>query len=114
MNTACSTSATPRVRPPGAERARRKGAAVRRSNDLEVALLAGRLIAAQESEPHRIARDLQDNLGQELSLLCMEIASLGVQTGVVATGRARRRPARARVVQSSAGEGHATGSGRRG
>jgi len=83
MNTACSTSATPRVRPPGAERARRKGAAVRRSNDLEVALLAGRLIAAQESERHRIARDLHDNLGQKLSLLCMEIASLGVQTGVV-------------------------------
>jgi signal transduction histidine kinase len=83
MNTACSTSATPRVRLPGAERARRKGAAVLRSNDLEVAILAGRLIAAQESERRRIARDLHDNLGQKLSLLCMEIASLGAQTGVV-------------------------------
>jgi signal transduction histidine kinase len=83
MNTACSTLPTPRVRRPGAEGTRRRSEAVLRSNDREAAILAGRLIAGQESERHRIARDLHDNLGQKLSLLCMEIASLGAQTGVV-------------------------------
>jgi signal transduction histidine kinase len=43
----------------------------------------GRLIAAQESERHRIARELHDNLGQKLSLLCLEIEGLGAQTGVL-------------------------------
>jgi signal transduction histidine kinase len=52
------------------------------SNDRE-AVLAGRLIAAQESERHRIARDLHDNLGQKLSLLCMEIDELGAFPGVL-------------------------------
>jgi signal transduction histidine kinase len=50
----------------------------------EDAILAGRLIAAQESERRRIARDLHDNLGQKLSLLCIEIGSLRARTRVVA------------------------------
>jgi len=79
----CSILPTPQVRLPGAERARRKSEAVVRSNDREAAILARRLIAAQESERHRIARDLHDNLGQKLSLLCMEIEGLGAQTGMV-------------------------------
>jgi len=83
MNTTCSTLPTPRVRIRGAARARRNGEAVLRSNDREAAVLAGRLIAAQESERHRIARDLHDNLGQKLSLLCMEIEGLGAQAGEV-------------------------------
>ena len=83
MNTTCSTLPTPRVRLRGPERARRNGDAVLRSNDREAAILAGRLIAAQESERHRIARDLHDNLSQKLSLLCMEIERLGAQAGVV-------------------------------
>jgi signal transduction histidine kinase len=83
MNTTCSTLPTPRVRLPGAERAQRETAAVVRSRDREAAILAGRLIAAQESERHRIARELHDNVGQTLSLLCMEIDGLGAQTGVV-------------------------------
>jgi signal transduction histidine kinase len=82
MNTACSTFPAPRVRLPGDERARRESDAVLRSNDREAAILAGRLIAAQESERHRIARELHDNLGQKLSLLCMDIDGLGAQTGV--------------------------------
>jgi signal transduction histidine kinase len=44
---------------------------------------SGRLIAAQESERRRLARELHDNLGQKLALLCMEIDSLGAHTGVV-------------------------------
>ena len=46
-------------------------------------MLAGRLIAAQESERRRIARELHDNLGQKLALLCNEIGSLGAHTDVV-------------------------------
>jgi signal transduction histidine kinase len=83
MHTTCSTLPTPRVRLRGAERARRNREAVLRSNDQEAAVLAGRLIAAQESERHRIARDLHDNLGQKLSVLCMEIEGLGAQADVV-------------------------------
>jgi signal transduction histidine kinase len=83
MNTTCSTLPTPWVRLPGAARARRKSEAVLRSDDREAAILAGHLIAAQESERHRIARDLHDNLGQKLSLLCMEIEGLAAQAGVV-------------------------------
>src|SRR4029079_17163252 len=90
MNTTWSTLPTPRVPLPGAERARRRSKAVFRSDDREAAILAGRLIEAQESERHRIARDLHDNLGQKLSLLCMEIDGLGAETGVVPAALAER------------------------
>jgi signal transduction histidine kinase len=83
MNTTCSTLPTPLVRLGGAERAQHKTAAVPRSRDREAATLASRLIAAQESERRRIARELHDNLGQKLSLLCMEINALGAQVGVL-------------------------------
>ena len=71
MNTTCTTSPTPRPRLRRAERAR------------EAAILTGRLIAAQESERRRLARELHDNLGQKLALLCLEIESLGARAGVV-------------------------------
>src|SRR6185436_8132422 len=71
MNTTCTTSPTPRPRLRRAERAR------------EAAILTGRLIAAQESERRRLARELHDNLGQKLALLCMEIERLGAHTDVV-------------------------------
>src|SRR5688572_24474785 len=64
MNTTCSRLPTPQVRLRGAESARRKTRAVLPSNDQEAAILAGRLIAAQEQERHRIARELHDNVGQ--------------------------------------------------
>ena len=83
MNTTCSMLPTPRVRLRGAERALRKSEAVFRSNHREAAILAGRLIAAQESERRRIARELHDNLGQKLALLSIEIGSLAAHTGVV-------------------------------
>ena len=83
MNATCARLPTPRARVRGAERARRKSAAVLRSNDREAAILLGRLIAAQESERHRIARELHDNLGQKLSLLCIEIDGLAAQTGAL-------------------------------
>jgi len=51
-------------------------------NGRETAILADRLIAAQESERRRIARELHDNVGQKLAMLCMEIERLGAPTGV--------------------------------
>jgi PAS domain S-box-containing protein len=39
--------------------------------------LAGRLIAGQETERHRIARELHDDLSQKLALLIMDIEQLG-------------------------------------
>ena len=39
--------------------------------------LASRLIATQESERYRLARDLHDNLGQKLALLCIDLQRLG-------------------------------------
>ncbi len=89
METTCSTLPTPRARLRGPERALRKSAAVLRSNKREAAILARRLIAAQESERRRIARELHDNLGQKLALLCIEIEDLGVQTGVVPAALAK-------------------------
>ena len=82
METTCLVLPTQQARLRGPDRALRKSEAVLHSNDREAAVLAGRLIAAQESERHRIARELHDNLGQKLSLLSMEIESLGAHPGV--------------------------------
>ena len=49
--------------------------ALRRSH-YEVQTLAGRLIAAQEAERARIARELHDDLSQKLALLSIEIDQL--------------------------------------
>jgi PAS domain S-box-containing protein len=54
---------------------RTTGAALRESYQ-RVEDLAGRLIASQEAERKRIARDLHDDLSQKLALLSMEIEQL--------------------------------------
>jgi len=103
MNTTCSMLPTPRVRLRGAERALRKSEAVLRSNHREAAILAGRLIAAQESERRRIARELHDNLSQKLALLSIDIGNLGAHTGVVPAALAEAiasLAARARDIMS--------------
>jgi signal transduction histidine kinase len=41
--------------------------------------LSGRLIAAQEQERHRIARELHDDLSQRIALLAMELEQLSMQ-----------------------------------
>jgi signal transduction histidine kinase len=41
--------------------------------------LSGRLIAAQEQERHRIARELHDDLSQRLALLAMELEQLSMR-----------------------------------
>jgi PAS domain S-box-containing protein len=48
-----------------------------RATNAEIQDLAGRLIAAQEVERARIARDLHDDMGQKLALLTIDIDQLG-------------------------------------
>jgi PAS domain S-box-containing protein len=60
-----------------AEEALRRSETALRASLKEVRDLAGRLIAAQEAERARIARDLHDDLSQELALLNIELERLG-------------------------------------
>ena len=52
-----------------------------RSRDRDVHTLAGRLIAVQEQERARIARELHDDLSQKLALLSIDLKQLMGQTG---------------------------------
>ena len=52
--------------------------------------LAGRLIAGQETERHRIARELHDDLSQKLALLTIDIEQLARGALMRITGVARR------------------------
>ena len=49
----------------------------RRCAELALRSLSGRLLSAQEDERHRIARELHDNLGQQVALLSIEIEQVG-------------------------------------
>jgi signal transduction histidine kinase len=60
-----------------AEQALRASDAALRSSYQGAQHLAGRLIAAQESERRRVARELHDNLSQQLALLCIDVEGLG-------------------------------------
>jgi signal transduction histidine kinase len=51
--------------------------------------LSGRLIAAQEEERRRIARDLHDDIGQRVALLGMEIEQAAAAAGVEESRRIR-------------------------
>jgi PAS domain S-box-containing protein len=50
-----------------------------RESQRDLAMLAGRLLQAQETERSRIARELHDDLGQSLALLSVEMDLLGQQ-----------------------------------
>ena len=52
----------------------------------ELRLLTGRLLRAQEMECRRIARELHDDLSQNLALLSVEIELLGQQSPKPAQG----------------------------
>ncbi|HVQ17309.1 MAG TPA: PAS domain-containing protein [Vicinamibacterales bacterium] len=43
--------------------------------------LSGRLLSAQEEERHRIARELHDNLSQQVAILAIEIGQLAMMSG---------------------------------
>jgi PAS domain S-box-containing protein len=51
---------------------------VRKRAELAVRNLSGRLLSAQEEERRRIARELHDNLGQQVSLLAIEIEQVAM------------------------------------
>ena len=70
-----------------------------RSRDQHVQTLAGRLIAAQEDERARIARELHDDLSQRLALL-----SIGLTQLVGHTGGSDDLTHRARAAVASVGE----------
>jgi PAS domain S-box-containing protein len=59
-----------------AERALRDNEAELQATNEEIQHLGGRLIAAQEDERRRIARELHDDLSQKLALLTMELDQL--------------------------------------
>jgi signal transduction histidine kinase len=88
-----------RVRRQRAEVALRDSESALRSSDHEVQTLAGRLIAAQEEERARIARELHDDLSQQLALLSIEIDQL-VTVAAEADGVIRQ----ARAAAIRAGE----------
>jgi PAS domain S-box-containing protein len=75
-----------------AERALRDNEAALQATNEEIRHLGGRLIAAQEDERRRIARELHDDLSQKLALLTMELDQLSQTTsnGDAALQRLRR------------------------
>ena len=69
--------------------ARKRIEAALHDNEIELRLtvernhhLAGRLIAAQEGERHRIARELHDDLSQKLAMLSMDLTQLGATSAM--------------------------------
>ena len=64
-----------------AEEAIREKEAVLRSSDQEIQHLTGRLIAAQEVERARIARDLHDDTSQQLAGLAIALSGLKRRVG---------------------------------
>ena len=60
--------------------------ALRASHD-DTRRLAGRLIAAQEVERARIARELHDDISQKVALLAMDIHQVSTSAGLAIAGR---------------------------
>jgi len=69
-----------RLQQQGAEALHGNELALRARSD-ELRDLAGRLIAAQEAERTRIARDLHDDLGQKLAVIAMGLDHLALRDG---------------------------------
>jgi signal transduction histidine kinase len=89
-----------RARRRRAEYALRDGEAELRKSYERTQDLAGRLIASQEDERRRIARDLHDELGQKLALLSIDIELLGRGSG----GPVNHVADRLRAVSQRAGD----------
>ena len=82
-----------------AEEAIREQEAVLRVSDQEIQNLVGRLIAAQEVERSRIARDLHDDTSQQLAGLAIALSGLKRQVGAL---QGVERSAGGRVIASAA------------
>ena len=76
--------------------------ALRASTD-QVQTLAGRLIAAQEAERKRIARELHDDLSQKLALLSIEIDRLAFDANGSDSVTRRARTASTHIAEIAAG-----------
>ena len=61
----------------------------RRSAEFALQTLSGRLLSAHEEERHRIARELHDNLSQQMALLSIEIEQVTAQSVHSPTALAR-------------------------
>jgi PAS domain S-box-containing protein len=85
------------------EAALRAGESNLRASYAEIQNLAGRLIAAQETEHKRLARELHDHLSQKLALLSMDVEQLAQDAPDFAS-RVERVAARAGEI---AGDVHA-------
>ncbi len=73
----------------------------RRRAELALRSLSGRLLSAQEDERHRIARELHDNLGQQVALLSIEIEQVGLSVRSPATVARSVRQLRERTAEIS-------------
>ncbi len=73
-----------------AEEAIREKEAVLQASDREIQHLAGRLIAVQEAERARIARDLHDDISQQLAGLAIALSSHKRRVLALANGTALR------------------------
>jgi PAS domain S-box-containing protein len=83
---------------------RRRAEAESRASRRELELLAGQLIEAQEAERRRIARELHDDLNQELALLAVEIDLLGQcppRSGPEVTKRMRELAGRVKELSAT-------------
>ena len=67
-----------------AERALRRGQSDLQASYVRIRDLGGRLLNAQEAERARIARELHDDIGQQLCLLALDLASLRHSAGAPA------------------------------
>jgi signal transduction histidine kinase len=67
-----------------AERALRRGQSDLQASYARIRDLGGRLLNAQEAERARIARELHDDIGQQLCLLALDLASLRHSAGAPA------------------------------
>jgi PAS domain S-box-containing protein len=85
-----------------AEEAIRQRQAALRQSHAQVRDLAGRLIRAQEEERRRLARELHDDLSQQLAALAMAVSALQQCAGA-ATGEGERLPGLRQRIDSICG-----------
>lgn len=89
-----------------AESALRRSEQALRESHMRIRQLARRLIATQESERARVARELHDDLSQKLALLSIELNQLADRNHLKEDDRRRRLRAVTEQASSIAGDVH--------